>query len=780
MRTGNRSSMSTSQRRFWKDIGAIVLRHTVSVVTFVMGSVIILLLWFGEVRDALFISSVLVINIATGIIQEIRARIVLERLASMLPRTARRLFEDGTTKDIPIEQIHIDDRLSIRTGDQIPVDGRLLNSVGLEVNEAFLTGESTSIVKKLDQVVYAGSFVTAGEGIIQVVAVGHDTKLGAMTDEVKKHEWHSTPIQRALAGIISVLSYTLIIAVIALFVRQQYVGGDPVSLIKQIAALTGTIIPEGLILASTLLFAYGAIKLLRRQVLLQHIHSAEALARLQILCLDKTGTLTEQSVTLGEVIAQSGQTKQAVIRAAQQYFTSSDPKGTLAQALGASKPGNATVTRSFASERRYGAVRTASRQIVAGAPESLSQRFRFIVGSRLEQAIKDCTERGQRVILVATAGRNSTLKHQSRLQILGVIGFEQAIKKTAPKTLSFFKKRAVAIKIISGDHPAAVKAVAQSLQLVDHEEAVILGTKIANKQPHELVQIVREHTLFARISPQQKAQLIKACQKVGYTGMVGDGANDALAIKKADLGISMFDAAEITRSVADIILLKNQFDDLPKGVRLADSIITTMELIGALFLNKVIVGLTLLATALITATPYPFSPRNITILNYFIIGLPILIWTLYPRDRRRTAFEPGYLRQIMPFVLANGFITSVVSVAAFIMARIYYIDVHMTLFTTTLTLGMSMLIIAPRALDITPTKDYSRRVGAALLFSLCALAGFFMIEPVRQFFGLSGLQSDWLTLGISISCAAILVQFISLHRHAMSRIGFWLSANGRL
>ncbi len=774
------TNMKSSRARFWKDIGAIVQRHTLTIVTLVMSSVIILLLWFGELRDALFLSSVLLINIFGGIFQEIRARLVLERLASTLPHTARRLLPDGEIEEINSELVSIHDLIAVQAGDQIPVDGQIVSAIGFEINEAFLTGESTSIVKRSHQAAYAGSFVTAGQATLRVIATGEGTKLGTMTDQVKKHEWHSTPIQRALAGLISILSYVLLVAVAGLAIRRHYVGEDPVALIKQIAALTGTIIPEGLILASTLLFAYGAIRLLRRQVLLQHIHSAEALARLQILCLDKTGTLTEQKVSLAEVIPHTGTTKPGLIRAAQTYFAASDPDSALAAALGAHRSNGGTVTTSFASERRYGAVLSRGIQLVVGAPEALSQRFTIALTARMMAEIRRLTSSGQRVIIVASTETKTRLKAKTRLKLMGIISFEQSIKPSAARTLNFFKQRAVAVKIISGDHPAAVKAVAHKLNLIEDQEKVILGSALMQKEPHELITLVREHSLFARVSPQQKAQLIQACRKIGYTGMVGDGANDALAIKKADLGISMFDAAAITRSVADIVLLKNEFSDLPRGVRLADSIITTMELIGSLFLNKVIIGITLLITAFITATPYPFSPRNITVLNYFIIGLPILIWTLYPRDRRRSAFEPGYLRQIMPFVLTNGIITSVASVTAFLMARLYNIDIQMTLFATTLVLGVGMLIIAPRALDITSTRGYGQRVIAGIVFTFVVLAVIFFIDPVRIFFGLHELQADWVALGLAIAGAALVVQFASVHRHVMSRIGLWISANGRL
>ncbi len=771
------NAMRQDRHSYWQDIRSIILRHTVSLVTIVMGSVIVLLLWFGEARDALFLSSVLAINVITGIAQEIRARRILERLSELMPKVAKQVLPDGTLQEVSLQALQAGEVIQVQGGDQIPVDGVVRSEQGLEVNEAFLTGESISLAKNRASRVYAGSFVTAGSGVIRIKAIGQDTKLGTMTNQVKKHEWHSTPIQRALAGIISTLSYVLLIAVIGLTIRQRLIGGDAISLIKQIAAITGSLIPEGLILASTLLFAYGAIKLLRRQVLLQHIHSAEGLARLQILCLDKTGTLTESNVTLAEVRAAKNHTVSTVTSLATQYFAISDHTSSMSRALGIKSAATGEVVTSFSSDRRFGVVQTPTQRIAIGAVESICQHLSLALPANLHASSEELARSGKRVLLVVTMPKDSSMA-QAQARIRGIIAFEQAVKHSAEPVLRFFKRRSVAIKIISGDHQSAVLSVAQQLQLSSDNQfdRVITGDELRKKSPHELISVVRDHALFARISPDQKAQLITACQTIGYTGMVGDGANDALAIKKADIGISMLDGAEITRSVADIVLMKNEFTDLPRGVRLADSIITTMELIGALFLNKVIVGLTLLTLAFITVEPYPFTPRNITVLNYFIIGLPILIWTLYPRNRKRTAFEPSYLRQIMPFVILNGMITSAATITAYLMAEIYFIDVQMTVFVSTLLLGMNLLFIAPRALGITHSPRYHRSVIWSCLIACGGLVLIFIITPLRSFFGLDPIRPDWLVLGIAIASAAITAQFFSLRYLFLSKVHRWLNA----
>lgn len=769
--------MNSSRNKFWKDIRTIILRHTISLVTIVMGSVITTLLWFGEARDAAFLSSVLAINIFTGIAQEVRARRILEKLSEFMPKIARLVHTDDSIAEVPITEVHPKALIRIQSGDQIPVDGTVLRAEGLEVNEAFLTGEATGLEKSVGDSVYAGAFVAAGNAVVRVTAVGDDTRLGNMTSKVQQHEWHNTPIQRALAGIISTLSYVLLIAVIGLTIRQNLIGGDTVSLIKQIAAITGSLIPEGLILASTLLFAYGAIKLLRRQVLLQHIHSAEGLARVQILCLDKTGTLTEADLTLGEIIPARNQSRESVLGLAKSYFAISDHTGSMARALTIHKQAKGEIITSFSSNRRYGAVANDTQRIYVGALESMREQHKLTIPQKLFRDAEALAKQGHRVLIVATQPIE-TSKTSSKPVVRGILSFEQAIKRSALPVLHFFKNRSVAIKIISGDHPAAVQEVATQLELTDAatEQKVITGDEIEQLPYPELVSLVRDHALFARISPDQKARIIEACQSIGYTGMVGDGANDALAIKRADIGISMLDAAEITRSVADIVLIKNEFTDLPKGVRLADSIITTMELIGALFLNKVIVGLTLLMLSFITVQPFPFSPRNITVLNYFIIGLPILIWTLYPRNRKRTAFEPSYLRQIMPFVILNGIITSIATITAYLMAEIYYIDAQMTVFVTTLILGMNLLFIAPRALGITHSPRYHRSVIVSCFIACVLLSIIFANTSLRTFFGLDQISIDWLTLGISIAGGAIAAQFFSLRHLFLAKMQRWLNA----
>ncbi|MEI7819079.1 MAG: HAD-IC family P-type ATPase, partial [bacterium] len=671
------------------------------------------------------------------------------------------------------------DLVLFEAGDQIPADSQCLSTTSFEVNEAFLTGESLSLARVANELVYAGSYVASGSATIRVVAVGDATKIGEMTSRIKRYQHHATPIQKALAGLISALSYVLILAVVTLSIRNHFTDQDPVNLIKQIAALTGTIIPEGLILASTLLFAYGAIRLLQKRILIQHIHSSESLARVQILCLDKTGTLTDPTLSLIDTLPAPKTSKQLLIRSAQLYLSISDADGEMSRAIGRPRASSKLkeINTSFSSERGYGAIRYHDHFIVAGAPDLVLSKFSIDQKVWVKKVSHTLASHGKRVLVIARSEPSKALSSSSRLHCLGLISFDQPIKESAKAALDFFKQRSVAIKIISGDHPEAVRSIAHDLDLTPTNEPVVTGDLLDGLKRHEIVKLVREHSLFARISPQQKAMLVKASGKLGYVGMVGDGANDALAIKQADVGISMFAAADITRSVADMVLLKNEFNDVPKGVLLADSIITTLELIGSLFLNKVIVGLTILILALLTNESFPFSPRNITVLNYFIIGLPILIWTLYPQERRRSAFEPSYLRQIMPFVLANGIITAAVTIIGFLTARAFNIDLQMTLFLTTLIMGMGMLYVAPRALNISVSPDYGVHVAIAVLASVCLLSLILFVPEIRSFFGLNAISVNALVLGIGLALAGFTVQLITIRHYIVTGFGQWLSGN---
>lgn len=753
------------------DYLAIIRRNALSVVSLVVLTVIVLLVFFGETRDALFLSSILIINITVGIFQEVRAKRALEKLKALTAQTAR-LLHGSDIEVVPINRLRVEDTIRLERGDQIPADGKLTTKDAFEINEAFLTGESDSVRKKQGQMVYAGSFVVAGTADMRILKAHEDTRIAEMTGKAKHYHSQLTPIQRVLAGMITVFTYGLLLAAAGLFVRQQFAGGDAVDLIRQIAAVTGTVIPEGLVLASTVLFAYGAVQMYQRRVLLQQINAIESLAQIQWLFLDKTGTLTENHLELKSLLPAPG-CKEASLRILlESYIQLGEPDGVLARAI-IDTPRKVTgeILQAFSSERRYGVVKVRDRIIVMGAPDMLTSLLHTEQRSWVVAQNEALAARGNRVMMVATASGVSKDGIPKGLRAQGLVALSQPIKKSAKPTLDFFRKRLVDIRVISGDQSTTVKAIAEQLGITSGDTRVMTGKELEGKTKTELTQIIQDYHVFARVSPQQKSQLIDAAKKLGYVGMVGDGANDALALKQANIGISMFHAADITRAVADVILLDDEFKDVPRGVKLADTMITNLELIGCLFLNKVIIGFTLLAAAFLTHAPYPLSPRNITVLNYFIIGLPVLIWTVMPRQRSRSAHEPSYLARILPFVIVNGVITLLITVAGVTLAGQTHDNVQMTVFTTTLILGASLLLIAPRALGIKLDQQYLKVLARLTLLGSLLLLLVFMVEPIRMFFGLDPLAWDWLLLGLSLGATGLLAQLVVLRPQVIA----WLS-----
>lgn len=737
------------------DYAKIIFRSLFSLVSLVLGSVIGLLVYFDETRDALFLASILGINIVVAIVQEIRAKRALEKLKALLIRTAK-VEHNNEVHDVPLDRIQVGDILHLGRGDQVPADGHLLSAEALEVNEAFLTGESASIPKAINSNVYAGSFVVAGQARLKVVTRGDETRIAEMTSSVKRLRTRTTPIQRSLSIGITILSYVLLVAVGALVVRQQSVGIDPVITVRLVATLAAMIIPEGLVLACTLLFAYGAIRLLKAQVLLQHINAIESLARLQILCLDKTGTLTENRLQLKQVLPAPRQRGSSLRQHLRSYLALTDPEGELASALQTKQHPLPTVKgqvlQAFSSERRYGSAKIDGQVITVGAPEVLLRKLAGSSRHWLTKHNQDAAAQGQRVLAVATGSKDKKL--------VGLVIFAQPIKQSARAALAYFMKRGVAIKVLSGDQPATVRAIAQDLKLIKADARVVLGKDIQAASSTKLKQLVREETVFARVSPQQKARVIAVAKQLGYTGMVGDGANDALALKEAQLGISMFHAADITRTVADIVLIKDEFSDLPQGVKLADTILTNLELISCLFVQKVIIGLTLLTLTFLTGNDFPFSPRNITFLNYFIIGLPILIWTAYPRHRARSPYEAGYFAQLWPYILRSGSVAMLTTVAAYFLSLQLGASLQMTLFWTSLGLGVSLLVLLPGLYRTTKDRRYDRAMPLIFLVVGClSLAA--MVWPVsRHFFDLRPVQGSWLILGTGLVGIAVGVQLL--------------------
>lgn len=619
-----------------KDFFTIVWRNFKQPIVIAILILAAALLLLGEHRDAWFVSFVIIVNTLFGIVQELRAKRALRRLELMSAPHARRINEDGTVSDVLFDQLVIGDQIDIRIGDEIPADGTILSSSGLEVNESMLTGESASIEKDKGAVVYASSSVVAGSAFVRISAVGAETRVGGMTEKLKRYTPEVTPLQRSIGRIIAIMTYGALALAALIAIVYTLSGQDAVKIVKTITTAAVTVVPEGLLLASTLLLAFGSLRLAQAKVLPQKLAAIEAMALLNILCVDKTGTLTSDTIEFTALEPFDGAPKNlAEIIGIVAVETSSGNATGDAMVAGLPAPNKYEIIDrlAFSSERKFSGVRVKlGRNILTvcvGAPEFLGRVAPL--SDAQKNRIAELASGGQRVLLVATFDDTKTdLKSLKRGVPQGLIVLSNELRAGVAKTVAYLQRNDVSVRVISGDSPETVRSVAERAG-INNAEHVITGTELAKLSDEAWGRTVDDMTIFARVLPEQKERLIETfIKKDNFTGMVGDGVNDALALKKANLGVAMYSGAVATRRIADIVLLNNSFNSLPIGMRLGNRIMQAIEMIATLFFHKIIYGIVLLMTTLILGVVYPFEPRHVTFMNIFLVTLPTVMWTLFP------------------------------------------------------------------------------------------------------------------------------------------------------
>lgn len=626
-----------------KEFFSIVGRNFFQPVVIAIYSLALILLLLGELRDAYFVSAVITLNFMIGVAQEVRARLALRKLELMSAPRAHRIIENGKTEDVLYTELIVEDEILFSTGDEIPADAVLLSSKGLEIDESMLTGESASVEKAPGDTVYASSAVVAGSARARVIAVGHATKAGQMTTRLKEYIPEVTPLQRRINIAISALTYGALGLSLLVVVVYAAMGEDLVRIFKTITSGAVVVIPEGLLLASTLLLAYGSLKLAAQQVLPQKLTAIEAMALLNVLCTDKTGTLTEPEVTFDEFIAFDAKNDSRYYReligvAAQETSGGNATGDAIIAAFEAPATYTTTDILAFSSERKMSGVRavidTAEAQtLFMGAPEFVSKLTQL--NQSQQEIVRSLAREGKRVLMVAVSKDITTplkelVTHPKQIQPLGLIVLRNDLREGVTETVRFLQDRGVSIRVISGDNPNTVQYIAKKAGILDYER-VVTGAELADMPEKEWFKTVYRTTIFARVLPEQKERIVKTFQdQHKFVGMVGDGVNDALALKKADLGVAMYSGATASRRVADIVLLNNSFNALPVGMRLGNRIMQAVEIIATLFFHKIIYGVFLLLATMLLGIIYPFEPRHNTFMNLFLVTMPTIMWTLFP------------------------------------------------------------------------------------------------------------------------------------------------------
>jgi cation-transporting ATPase E len=755
------------------DFLAILRRNFISPIVIAILVLASILLALGEQRDAWFISFVIILNTSLAIIQEVRAQRELRKLELLSAPRARRQLENGTFEDIMYDELLVGDVIEIRTGDEIAADGIISQSAGLEADESMLTGESAAVEKDTNATVYAGSAVVAGRALIKVTAVGLETKAGKMTATLKRYTPQLTPLQHAISRAITLLTYGAIFLAVLIFAVYYAAGADAIKIFKTITSAAVTVVPEGLLLASSLLLAYGSLKLTRAKVLPQKLAAIEAMALLSVLCVDKTGTLTSDTVTFDDFLLFDKHTKDAAkwqdLVGIVALATSKDNATgeAIIAALPVPKEYDVKEILAFSSERKMSGARAVYKDkthtLLIGAPEFLSTLAPLSTAQR--EQVKTLTSEGMRVLLVASFDDQKhtlkTLPTNSGTPI-GLIVLSNALRDGVEKTVTYLQNNNVSIRVISGDNPQTVQYIATKAG-IKNTEKLIMGVDLAKLSDTQWNKTVLETTIFARVLPEQKERLISTFQENGsFTGMVGDGVNDALALKKADLGVAMYAGAAASRRVADIVLLNNSFTSLPIGMKLGDRIMQAIELLAVLFFHKIIFGVVLLLTTLAIGLAYPFDPRHVTFMNIFLVTMPTIMWTLFP-PHPLFKVQPQYfwrdtLQAVIPIAILSGV---TVSLTYWILLQLFPDNLNEVVTATVVTatfFGVYLVFLVSRMLGA--KQDASARLAKRLYVGAVLLIALICFEFMYGFFDFTPLNITYLWPALLISILPAFVQYL--------------------
>jgi cation-transporting ATPase E len=651
-----------SSRSIWEIVKANVFTRFNAI----LGALFVLILITGSIADGLF-GVVLVVNSLIGIVQEYLAKRKLDQLA-LLNAPTTRVVRDGMLVEVPTAEVVQDDLIELRTGDQVPADGILLSATGLEIDESNLTGESDAMPKNAGDEVRSGTTVVAGAGRFPATAVGAAAYANKIAAEARKFTRTHSEIQASVNTLLKYITWVIIIALPLQIWSQARVVGDQgwrEVVIRSTGGLVG-LVPEGLVLLTSVAFLLAAVSLTRQQVLVQELPAVEGLARVDVVCLDKTGTLTVGDIVFEEIHPIDGQGADLVRAGLGALADDPNANGTLkavAAAIDPPKDWDRLDTVAFNSARKWSAACFTDRgSWVMGAPDVLLPE-----DSPLRDQVQEFALLGRRVLLVARS--EAPLNGQllpADLQPAALVTLTEQVRPDAKETLAYFADQGVTIKVISGDNPVTVAAIARrvGLEVGDDgaRDARTMGTDV-----QELREIARHTTVFGRVSPEQKRALVHALQADGHVvAMTGDGVNDALALKDADIGVAMNNGAQATKAVAQLVLLDGRFSHLPSVLAEGRRVIGNVERVANLFLAKNVMSLIAIIMAAVFFLPFPFLPRQLTLVSAVTIGIPAFFLALGPNRRR---YVPGFLRRVLRFAVPAGAVAGVAVTVSYLWSQ---------------------------------------------------------------------------------------------------------------
>jgi len=723
--------------------GQILATNLFTRFNFLLGGLLVVILVVGPINDALF-GGVLIANALVGIVQEVRAKRTLDRL-TILSAPQARVLRDGTEHEIPVNEVVLDDILELTPGDQIVVDAEVVEAGGLEVDESLLTGEADPVAKDQGETVLSGSFVAAGGGYVRATRVGVDAYAAKLAEDAKRFTLATSELRTGIDQIIRLISFAMAPTALLLLWSQLSSHEDWREAAAGTVAGVVAMVPEGLVLLTSMAFAAGVVRLGRRQALVQELPAVETLARVDVLCLDKTGTITEGDISFVglEPVADLDEDELTAALVAL-AGAEANPNATLRAVAAhveasATEPPPAEVCVPFSSARKWsGVTLTDGPSWLLGAPEVLA------ADDGLAAKVREHAELGERVVLLARAGtalRDDSLPDD--VEPVALVVLADRTRADAADTLAFFAAQGVTLKVISGDNPVTVTAVAREAGLEGADHAVD-ARDLPEEDEDALREVLEANTVFGRVQPHQKRAMVRALQSAGHTvAMTGDGVNDVLALKDADMGIAMGSGSSASRAAAQLVLLDGSFATLPAVVAEGRRVINNIERVANLFLVKSTYSMLLALAVGVAHVPFPFLPRHLTLVGSLSIGIPAFFLALAPNDRLAV---PGFVSRVLHFAVPAGALAAVVTFTAYALARGPFDETLDEARTTAALVLVSVgLVVLVRLAQ--PLTTWRLTLVAAMI-GLFVLA--LLVELARDFFALDLPATETLLTGVGL------------------------------
>jgi cation-transporting ATPase E len=745
-----------------RSVASIVAANVFTLFNLILGVFFLLVLSLGLFADALF-GFIAIINSAIGIRQELKAKETLDQIALLVAPRAK-VIRNGTVRELHADEVVPGDVVRVEPGDQLVADGPVIESRGLTLDESMLTGESEGIRKRSGDRLLSGAFCLSGSGYYELDAVRDSSHAAKVAGEAREFRHPPSPLQVEVNRVLSATTMVMIplglILLIALGARSE---GLTESAQTATAGLI-TMIPEGLVLLMSVTLAVAAVKLARMNTLVQQMSATEALAAVDTICVDKTGTLTDGTLELIAVEAADPEHAQAAERALGRFAHSAGERNRTLQVIAERYPASpepVVAEVPFSSSWKWSGVtmdgRGAARSYVLGAPDILTAAGALTLPPLLQRALEQHTAEGRRVVAfgegAGTLPDDPAHQPPPPLEARALVVLEEHLRPDAAETVTFMRDQQVDLKLISGDARATVTAVARAVG-VPADAGVIEGPQLPEERS-ALAKAAEENTIFCRISPEQKKALVGALGDRGrFTAMIGDGVNDVPALKQARMAVAMGSGSQITKGVGDIVLLKDQFSMLPRAVAEGRRIARNIHRLGRLYLTKSVYAAFLITVTAIFGFTFPFLPRHLTVAALLTIGIPSFVLALAPSEG--PLYRGRLLRALAAFAFPAGIAMGVASELSFFFVDSVFggslAEGYTAATTTLIVLGLCFILLLERG----PGREHitiqtymlAMIAGLGAIYALILAAG-----PVREFFDLELLSAgQWF---LSLACVAL-------------------------